>query len=439
MRSSRLGTSQHLSYAEAPDDRRKMTTPTCGGGSSSRASPVPVDSKTSKVSSYHNVGARADQEPDVPVGCFASAFTRRVKDQHAVLSLTENSAPSENPNSAGEGWSTLPTGVLANVFGLLHQQCASWPASQSRFAASGTCSAWRTASREAFARLKPNLRTINHPSELFNTRPYFVPTALLHCLVVRQKQASGGTLYLMYLGEPEQEQCEKFLLSASHHSRFGNSRFVMSVSRNYNATQDNPDTVACLRTNVLGTSYELETVWDGGREELAFMAGASSPCDQPSLGHMGSMAYRRNFFGIRGPRRLHVNLPITSKTDLQNNESDASSSIATDLAQEPAPVADVVDIPDPVQPKPGSISLQNVPPHWHEVLQCWCLNFGGRVKEASVKNFQLLDVQEPGSVAMQFGKVSTDRFILDFDPKKISPVQAFGVALSSFESKLPYQ
>jgi hypothetical protein len=43
------------------------------------------------------------------------------------------------------------------------------------------------------------------------------------------------------------------------------------------------------------------------------------------------------------------------------------------------------------------------------------------------------------AVAMQFGKVSKDTFILDFNPTKISPVQAFSVALSSFESKLPYE
>jgi hypothetical protein len=35
--------------------------------------------------------------------------------------------------------------------------------------------------------------------------------------------------------------------------------------------------------------------------------------------------------------------------------------------------------------------------------------------------------------------VSADRFILDFDPKKIAPIQAFAVALSSFESKFPFQ
>ncbi|CAI5536051.1 unnamed protein product [Closterium sp. Naga37s-1] len=34
--------------------------------------------------------------------------------------------------------------------------------------------------------------------------------------------------------------------------------------------------------------------------------------------------------------------------------------------------------------------LKNKPPRWHEQLQCWCLNFRGRVTVASVKNFQLI-------------------------------------------------
>ena len=37
-----------------------------------------------------------------------------------------------------------------------------------------------------------------------------------------------------------------------------------------------------------------------------------------------------------------------------------------------------------------ALELENMPPHWNETLRCWCLNFKGRVKLASVKNFQLV-------------------------------------------------
>lgn len=52
------------------------------------------------------------------------------------------------------------------------------------------------------------------------------------------------------------------------------------------------------------------------------------------------------------------------------------------------------------------LKLTNKPPHWNEGLKCWCLNFKGRVKLASVKNFQLMCSNDAtGRIVMQFGKV----------------------------------
>lgn len=36
------------------------------------------------------------------------------------------------------------------------------------------------------------------------------------------------------------------------------------------------------------------------------------------------------------------------------------------------------------------LGLRNKQPHWNHDLRCHCLNFHGRVKEASVKNYQLV-------------------------------------------------
>ncbi|KAL6269218.1 hypothetical protein ACE6H2_026129 [Prunus campanulata] len=40
--------------------------------------------------------------------------------------------------------------------------------------------------------------------------------------------------------------------------------------------------------------------------------------------------------------------------------------------------------------KERPLILRNKAPIWHEQLQCWCLNFRGRVTVAVVKNFQLI-------------------------------------------------
>ena len=63
---------------------------------------------------------------------------------------------------------------------------------------------------------------------------------------------------------------------------------------------------------------------------------------------------------------------------------------------------------------PGFALLRTKAPRWHETYQCWCLDFGGRVTTASVKNFQLV-ASGHGRVLMQFGRTShKDVFVMDF-------------------------
>lgn len=51
---------------------------------------------------------------------------------------------------------------------------------------------------------------------------------------------------------------------------------------------------------------------------------------------------------------------------------------------------------------PNGIELRNKAPHWNDTLRCWCLNFRGRVKLASVKNFQLIKADDPSkTIVMQ--------------------------------------
>lgn len=123
--------------------------------------------------------------------------------------------------------------------------------------------------------------------------------------------------------------------------------------------------------------------------------------------------------------------------------------------------------------KEGQLILRNKAPRWHEQLQCWCLNFRGRVTVASVKNFQLIAAStpqpapaagpgagsgaaagaaaaaqapapaqqpqtshsDPDKIILQFGKVGKDMFTMDFR-YPLSAFQAFAICLSSFDTKL---
>lgn len=82
-------------------------------------------------------------------------------------------------------------------------------------------------------------------------------------------------------------------------------------------------------------------------------------------------------------------------------------------------------------------------PVWNEDLQAWTLNFDGRVKKASKKNF-LLETQDvfhlenefgADTEQLRFGKVRKNVYSLDFK-YPFSPVQAFGCALTTFAKKL---
>ena len=77
------------------------------------------------------------------------------------------------------------------------------------------------------------------------------------------------------------------------------------------------------------------------------------------------------------------------------------------------------------------------------------LNFHGRVTQASVKNFQIIHEKEPEYIVMQFGRVDEVQFSIAQKSKllvqdvftmdyryPLCAIQAFSIALSSFDNKL---
>jgi len=88
-------------------------------------------------------------------------------------------------------------------------------------------------------------------------------------------------------------------------------------------------------------------------------------------------------------------------------------------------------------------------PRWSERMDAWTMDFRGRVLRASKKNFQLVAVplalrdeaaaytaDHASAPALLFGKVTKDRYSLDFSPGCLGPMQAFAIALSTFASKI---
>ena len=88
--------------------------------------------------------------------------------------------------------------------------------------------------------------------------------------------------------------------------------------------------------------------------------------------------------------------------------------------------------------------LDTKQPEWSAKLNAWTLNFSGRVKQPSKRNFMLVIQQDDQLLVnefgqkkplLRFGKISKDRYALDFS-YPLSPVQAMGIALTTFAQKL---
>jgi tubby-related protein 1 len=79
--------------------------------------------------------------------------------------------------------------------------------------------------------------------------------------------------------------------------------------------------------------------------------------------------------------------------------------------------------------------LKTRKPIWSDDLEAWTMDFHGRVKLASKKNFLLVSENAPKDVLMLFGKVSKTHFSLDYRAP-LTVMQAFCVALTSFADKL---
>ena len=81
------------------------------------------------------------------------------------------------------------------------------------------------------------------------------------------------------------------------------------------------------------------------------------------------------------------------------------------------------------------VVLETRKPKWNNKMDAWTMDFKGRVKLASKKNFILIDPQYDDRVLMLFGKVSQDKWSLDYAPP-MNPLTCLFVALTAFSSKL---
>lgn len=235
------------------------------------------------------------------------------------------------------------------------------------------------------------------------------------------------------------------------------------------------------RSNFLGTKfiiYDTQPPYTGaavisppGRSSRRFYSKKVSPKVPTGSYSIAQVTYELNVLGTRGPRRMHCTMhsipasaldaggtvpgqPELLPRSLEDSFRSISFSKSIDQSVEfsSSRFSDIAVSRDDYDEdgKERPLVLRNKAPRWHEQLQCWCLNFRGRVTVASVKNFQLIAATQPAAgaptpsqpappehdkIILQFGKVGKDMFTMDYR-YPLSAFQAFAICLSSFVTKL---
>ncbi|XP_047310301.1 tubby-like F-box protein 2 [Impatiens glandulifera] len=306
-------------------------------------------------------------------------------------------------------WANLPPELLFDIIRRVEESEVSWPARNAVVFCASVCKSWRDITKE-IVKTPEQCGRLTFPISLKQPGPSDSP---IQCFIKRDRATA---VYRLYYGlTPSENENDKLLLAAKKIRRGVRSEFIISLVADDFSRASNTY-VGKLRSNFLCSKFTIydsqpadsNEVQQNSRSSGRFHSKRVTPT--PSLPacnyRIATLNYELNILRTRGPRRIQCNM---------------------------------LSILPEENGKP--LILKNKLPRWHEQLQCWCLNFKGRVTVASVKNFQLaaepsdkISVSDQERVILQFGKIGKDIFTMDYQ-YPLSAFQAFAICLSSFDTK----
>ncbi|KAK4390978.1 Tubby-like F-box protein 8 [Sesamum angolense] len=370
-------------------------------------------------------------------------------------------------------WASLPPELLRDVIKRLEESESAWPARKHVVACAAVCRSWREMCKE-IVQSPEFCGKLTFPVSL--KQPGF-RDGTIQCFIKRDK--SNFTYHLFLCLSPALlVENGKFLLSAKRNRRTTCTEYVISMDAD-NISRSSSSYIGKVRSNFLGTKFiiydtqpphQSSDVSHPGCTSRRFYSRKVSPKVPSGSYNIAQVAYELNVLGTRGPRRMHCIMHSIPSSALEPGGTvpgqpellprpleDSFRSISFSKSIDNSTEFSSARFSDTVGPreeddggKDKPLVLKNKPPRWHEQLQCWCLNFRGRVTVASVKNFQLIAATQPAASAptpsqpnqsdhdkiiLQFGKVGKDMFTMDYR-YPLSAFQAFAICLSSFDTKL---
>ncbi|XP_012698382.1 tubby-like F-box protein 6 isoform X2 [Setaria italica] len=345
-------------------------------------------------------------------------------------------------------WAQLPPELLREVLVRIEASESWWPARKDVVSCAGVCRTWRGIMKEAVCVPEVSGK-LTFPISLKQPGPR---DGTLKCFIRRNRTTQT---YYLYIGLTEDDG--KFLLAARKCRKPTCTDYLISLDK-VDMSKGSSTYIGKLRSNFLGTKftvYDAHPPYDGAvvsKSRSARVVGLNQVSPRIPAGNypVSHISYELNVLGSRGPRRMNCvmdSIPASAveeggkaptQTEFPLSSLDSFPSIPFFRSKS----ARIDTTSQSSTQKEDRLVLKNKSPRWHEQLQCWCLNFRGRVTVASVKNFQLVASEDNGSgnqendkVILQFGKIGKDLFTMDYR-YPISAFQAFAICLSSFDTKI---
>ncbi|XP_022982036.1 tubby-like F-box protein 5 [Cucurbita maxima] len=382
--------------------------------------------------------------------------SRKVREGVQVRHLGKSHIVPEQPSSSSpvpieqSRWANLPPELLLDIIQRVEASETTWPSRRHVVACASVCRSWRMITKEV-VRTPEQCGWITFPISLMQPGPRETP---IQCFIKRERATSTFRLYLG-LSPALSGNLSKLLLTAKRIRRAMSTDFIVSLLPDDFSRASN-NFIGKLRSNFLGTKFSIydsqpphDPKLRTSRSKRRIHLKQVSPSKTPTNYKVAAVSYELNVLRTRGPRRMRCtmhSIPVaaveeggTAPTPTEFKDCIDEHDSSTSSCKGKKPIWE--SSPEPHE-STAPLVLKNKAPRWHEQLQCWCLNFKGRVTVASVKNFQLVAAEtsenvsaaEQEKVILQFGKIGKDIFTMDYR-YPLSAFQAFAICLSSFDTK----
>ncbi|XP_061147468.1 tubby-related protein 1-like isoform X5 [Syngnathus typhle] len=232
------------------------------------------------------------------------------------------------------------------------------------------------------------------------------------CRVTRDQRGMDKSMYPLYYLHLDNDK-KTFLLAGRKRKKSATSNYLISIDAT-DLSRGGDNFIGKLRSNLMGTKF---TVFDNALNPERALPDLSNARQE-----LAAIIYETNVLGMKGPRRMSVIIPGMDK----DNER---------VPLRPRNDYDGLLIRHQNRRMENLIHLHNKTPVWNEESSSHVLNFNGRVTQASIKNFQIVHSKDLDYIVMQFGRIADDIFTLDYK-YPMCAVQAFAIALSSFDGKI---